>query len=249
MPGVGPARWRAAQRIYGPMLDEAPGDKPAALWLTPDGLELRDLAQTRWRALRVDFATPAWRRRLAAGKGLLERAVGTPRSDDDTLLDATAGLGSDSFLLAALGYRVTALERHALPFALFHDALRRAACHPKLAAISSGIELCLGRAEDWLSKLAPRQRPRVVYLDPMYESGASGAAPKRQLQYLRRLLPVESLADQQKLLAASRQCATQRVVVKRPRLAEPLLDDVSYSVRGKSVRFDVYLVNPAEGVT
>ena len=48
-------------------------------------------------------------------------------------------------------------------------------------------------------------------------------------------------ADNRQLLAAAREVAVRRVVVKRPRRAQKLADGVSYTVLGSTVRWDVYL--------
>ncbi|MEO5372579.1 MAG: class I SAM-dependent methyltransferase, partial [Magnetococcus sp. DMHC-1] len=51
-------------------------------------------------------------------------------------------------------------------------------------------------------------------------------------------------ADAQDLFLAARRCARQRVVVKRPRRAEPLAQQrPSYEIVGRTVRYEVYLTD------
>jgi 16S rRNA (guanine1516-N2)-methyltransferase len=55
-----------------------------------------------------------------------------------TIIDATAGLGHDTFLLACCGFEVTALERNPVVYALLRDGLRRAELDPRLRAAMNG---------------------------------------------------------------------------------------------------------------
>ena len=65
-------------------------------------------------ALRVDFVTGAVAHRLRFGGGRgqdLAKAMGLRAGKTPKIVDATAGLGRDSFLLASLGAEVTMIER------------------------------------------------------------------------------------------------------------------------------------------
>jgi 16S rRNA (guanine1516-N2)-methyltransferase len=64
--------------------------------------------------LRVDFVSGAVAHRLRFGGGrgqALAKAMGLRAGKTPTVIDATAGLGRDSFLLASLGAQVTMIER------------------------------------------------------------------------------------------------------------------------------------------
>ncbi|MCX2957807.1 MAG: class I SAM-dependent methyltransferase, partial [Serratia symbiotica] len=90
-------------------------DAPMALVLTPERLELRKRDELKLGAIYVDFVsgTLAHRRRFGGGRGeAVARAVGLKGSELPDVVDATAGLGRDAFVLAALGCRVRMLERH-----------------------------------------------------------------------------------------------------------------------------------------
>ncbi len=154
------------------------------------------------------------------------------------VLDATAGLGTDAWTLACLGAEVTLLEREPELFALLRDALQRAAAEPGREAIAARMHLVAGAAEPWLRS----HTTDVVYLDPMFPGKTKSALARKEMQLLQRLaLPSEAVP----LLAAARQAARERVVVKRPPAAPAFAGATpDHAIRSKLVRFDVYLCRP-----
>ncbi|HAD42901.1 MAG TPA: 16S rRNA (guanine(1516)-N(2))-methyltransferase, partial [Plesiomonas shigelloides] len=72
-------------------------------------------------AICVDFVggTMAHRRRFGGGRGeAVAKAVGIKKGYLPDVVDATAGLGRDAFVLASIGCRVRLLERHPVVAAL-----------------------------------------------------------------------------------------------------------------------------------
>ncbi|WPD22271.1 MAG: class I SAM-dependent methyltransferase [Candidatus Electrothrix scaldis] len=194
--------------------------------------------------LRVDFtAGHAAFRRKQQKKELLVRAVGGKGGALLNIIDATGGLGRDSFLLAAAGHRVRIFEQQSVVAALLADGLERATAHPDTAEICTRIRLTTGDAVSVLEALQEQKRGEpvdVVYLDPMFPERRKSALVKKELQILQLL--AEQDAAPERLLAAALKVATQRVVVKRPLKAPHLTELVpSHSLAGKTVRFDVYL--------
>lgn len=215
---------------------------PADLSL-PHGLELREdergLALVGGdRELRGDFTRmlprlrPAnLRRELLVRASRLKGAVGTPAA-----VDATAGLGEDSLLLAAAGFSVTLCERDAVIAALLRDALARASRVPALASIVERMRLIEGDAVQILARLDVR--PELVFLDPMFPERRRRAATNKKLQLFQQLeRPCE---DEEALMQAALAARPRRVVVKRP-LKGPYLAGVkpSGSLAGKVVRYDI----------
>jgi len=197
-------------------------------------------------AVRVDFVRgPTAFRRLAAGgrRQPLALAMGMKRGYS-TVLDATAGLGRDAFLLACLGCRVTAVERSAIFFAMLRDGLARArsADDAKLRAVVDRMSLHLGDSRDVLRAMTIEDAPDVVYIDTMYEPRGKSALAKKEMRICRMLVGDDG--DAFELLDAARAVARHRVVVKRHRKAEPLAPGVSVSHAGRVVRYDVYLASP-----
>lgn len=193
-------------------------------------------------ALSVDFTsgTLAYRqRRATTGNEALARAVGIKANYRPTILDATAGLGREAFILAALGCQVQMLERHPVVAALLHDGLRRGYQHKKIGGwLSERLRLLgvgnLAAIKQWSSI------PDVVYLDPMFPLRHTGALVKKEMQILQKLVGSDTDADQ--LLAPARALANSRVVVKRPKNSPPLAALPPHaSIQTQQCRFDLYV--------
>lgn len=172
-------------------------------------------------------------------KELLVRAAKIKRlstTETPTVFDATAGLGEDSFLLAAAGFSVTLCERDSVIAALLQDALRRAAEQPQLQDIVAHMHLVMSDSIQVLEQL--QTAPDVVYLDPMFPRRRKSAAVKKKFQVLHQL--EAPCADAIDLLQTAFHANPRKIVIKRPAKG-PLLADVkpSYSLSGKSVRYDV----------
>jgi 16S rRNA (guanine1516-N2)-methyltransferase len=189
----------------------------------------------------VTAAVQALARRPDQGPDLLWRAVLSGR---EPVVEATAGLGADGFHLAAKGASVTLVERSPLLVALLADALERARrgdLGPGAAGAAARVRLHEGDAREVLSSgaVAPEEAG-VVYLDPMFPAAGSRALPPKGMALLRELLARDG-DDGGELLRAARQAATRRVVVKRHLRDGPLGGVApSGSLRGRTVRFDVY---------
>src|SRR5690606_8938845 len=99
------------------------------LVLTGERLELRQDGLNAPGPVFVDFIGGAvgHRRRFGGGRGQpLAKAVGLKGGENPRVLDATAGLGRDAFVLACLGSVVTLVERSPVVAALLEDGLLRA---------------------------------------------------------------------------------------------------------------------------
>lgn len=209
------------------------------LRLTHAGLELLKPDDPQLTGtVRVDFtAGAAAFRRQQPGKELLLRACGCKGNVRPAVIDATGGLGRDSFVLAAAGCQVRIFEREPMIAALLADGLERARLHPETAAIAARIALTVGDAAVSLNAM---QAAEVIYLDPMFPERRKTALVKKELQLLQLLAAADPAADQMLLAAAL--AASRRVAVKRPAKA-PFLAGLapSCSIAGKAIRFDVYL--------
>ncbi len=210
------------------------------LRLGPGGLELcRPGDPDLPGSLRVDFSGPWSRaRQQQARQELLIRAARVHGVEEPLVIDATAGLGRDGFLLAAAGFRVQMCERNPVVAALLADGLGRAAAEPTTTVIAKRLTLYRGDGREVLAALA--SPPEVVYLDPMFPERRKSAKVKQELRLLQLL--DDGRDDGEALLRAALLAGSRKVVVKRP-LKGPQLGDLppAYSLRGKAVRFDVYL--------
>ena len=202
-----------------------------------EGLCLTDGAMT----LRPDLRELLPRlRRGRLSRELLVRAAKTKGADAPSAIDATAGLGEDSLLLAAAGFSVTLFESDVVIAALLADALRRAAADSELAPVVGRMRLICGDSVAALPGIQPA--PDVVYLDPMFPGRTKSAAVKKKFQLLHHL--ERPCADERALLDAALAAHSRKVVIKRP-VKGPNLAGAkpSYVVAGKAVRYDV-LVPP-----
>ena len=203
--------------------------RPEGLTLLGDGMELTgDFSQLLPR-LRQD--------RLS--KELLVRAAHIKGAEHPLrAVDATAGLGEDSLLLAAAGYEVLLVERDPVISALLAVCQRRARADERLAAMAGRMHLQPGEATLVLGQLP--QAPHLVYLDPMFPAKGKAALTKKKLQLFQRLEP--PCAQEEELLAAALAAGPRRVVVKRPLKAPALAGrKPSHSVEGKTIRYDVFV--------
>lgn len=210
------------------------------LYRTDERLELRETAPGASGPIYADFVAGRadFRRKYGGGRGQpLARAVGLRGDKLPTLIDATAGLGRDAFVLASLGAEVTLLERSPVIGALLTDALRRAHADPEVAPIAARMTLHVGEAKDYLASLVTH--PDVIYLDPMYPHNHKNALPKKEMRLFREFIGGDE--DALAVLEVARQVAQKRVVVKRPAGAAPLGSKPDGSIPGKTTRFDLYL--------
>jgi 16S rRNA (guanine1516-N2)-methyltransferase len=210
-------------------------------------LELRQLDEPKVGAVKVDFTSDALTfRRLHGGgkKESIARAIGLKGQDSLQVLDATAGLGRDAFVLASLGCVVDMIERSPVVAALLQDGLDRAAIDHQLSNwLPTRMQLYHGVAKDLLNNWQGI-RPDVVYLDPMFPHRKKSAAVKKEMRLFQQLLGPDEDADL--LLKPALALAKKRVVVKRPSGA-PFLADKKPQIEmlGKANRFDVYLIQNA----
>jgi 16S rRNA (guanine1516-N2)-methyltransferase len=210
--------------------------------LAPTHLEIRDFEQNA--AIHIDFITGtlAHRRQFGGGKNQpLARAIGIKPGSIPRVLDATAGLAKDAFVLATLGVPVIMLERSPFVAALIADAIHRAADDEAFSPLlQNGFELINVNAIDYLSGLTPENKPEVIYLDPMYPEKQKTALVKKNMRILQKLLGGDT--DSEYLLSVARHKAFRRVVVKRPKTAGPIADmKPAFAIASKNTRYDVYL--------
>jgi len=213
-------------------------------WLGPSG------------HVRVDFTDGRVGRRVRQGisaREPLARAIGLggrTRPRIRRVLDATAGLGRDAFLLASLGCDVVAVERHPVVGALLADGLRRLpddVLEGRLRyAAGDAREVLAGHPTDPPDVVPADWQPETVYIDPMFPARRKAALVKKDMQTLQGLVPESPEHELAALLDLALRHASRRVVVKRPTGA-PALDAAtrpSHAVTGgRTTRYDVYVTS------
>lgn len=215
-----------------------------ALVLDEDGLSL----SASGMKMQPDWCAEIPRLKRASLKSeMIARAC--QLGEKPTLIDATAGLGHDSLLMAHLGANVRLIERHPILFVLLEYAKAQAERDSFLQATMQRIQLIHADSNCYLNELAQKGKYLdVVYLDPMFpqrdqnqQAIKKQAQVKKQMQLLHMLLPEDGemdLGDQ--LLDLAKKIA-KRVIVKRPRHAVYLAEQhPDHQWLGDACRFDAY---------
>ena len=180
----------------------------------------------------------AHRRQFGGGQGqLIAKAVGVQPGIRPKVLDVTAGLGRDAFVLATLGCEITLIERSPVVYELLASALREAQ-YSEVAEVVARMQLHNASAASYLQTGAGHLAD-VIYLDPMYPPREKSALVKKEMRAFHALVGADE--DAGALLPLAMERARCRVVVKRPRLGEPLGElEPSLQLSGKSARYDIY---------
>lgn len=206
------------------------------LKLDSDGLALHSGSQV----LKGDFTRmlPRLKRSNLANELLVRAARIKNPTAPLTAIDATAGLGEDSLLLAAAGFHVTLYERNPIIFELLYDAWKRAANIPELAEIAARMQILHGDSIDAMKHL--EMPPDVILLDPMFPERQKSALVKKKLQMIQKLeFPC---IDEKELIMAAMNAKPKKLIVKRPPKG-PYLAGIKpdHSIAGKAVRFDCFV--------
>ena len=169
---------------------------------------------------------------------LLVKAAGLKNVEHPRVLDATAGLGEDSLLLAAAGCEVDLYEYNPVIAALLENTLERASHEASLSGIVCHMHLHKADSIKAMGEL--KEVPDVIYLDPMFpERNKSGLIGKK-FQILQKL--EAPCMDADKLLGAALRLKPKKIVIKRPLKGENLAGiKPAYSLKGKAVRYDCIL--------
>ena len=227
-------------------------DKDKLSWLS-DGLSVAP----EWDKLQ--------RRVVSAGRKselLLQAAKITA---DSKVIDATAGFGHDSLILASTGAQVTMLEQQPLMALLLLAEQQRMSALPNWQKLMSRLRIIHTDALSYFESInfasfdnesttGNEQDVDVIYLDPMfpedsYQDSKTGKGAKvgKHMQALHQLARPPTLDEEQQLLQSALAIVSRngqkqgRVIVKRPQLA-PLLAHLepSESWSNEAVRFDGY---------
>lgn len=186
--------------------------------------------------LVVDFEIGAmgFRSQQNVRNELLVKAVlGRKKQELPSVLDVTAGLGRDSFILATLGCEVAMYERNLAVYLLLKDGLARAHLH------SSALARLSLQSADAIEVMPVSPTVDVVYMDPMFPARDKSALVKKEMRIFKTLVGADE--DAADLFEKACVAAKRKVVVKRPRKA-PFVAEAkpTYSVEGRSSRFDIY---------
>lgn len=207
--------------------------------------------------------SPEWdklqRRVVSAGRKSELLLQAAKVSAGSHVIDATAGFGHDSLILASTGAQVTMLEQQPLMALLLLAEQQRMSALPNWQKLMTRLNIINTDALSYFATLQAKsisatKEVDVVYLDPMFPEDSyqdskkgKGAKVGKHMQALHQLTRPPT-ADEERQLLQSAQAALNhsaqnhgRVIVKRPQFA-PLLAQrqPSESWHNEAVRFDGY---------
>ncbi|WP_410210620.1 class I SAM-dependent methyltransferase [Aquirhabdus sp.] len=213
----------------------------AGLWLAVNGMKM----QPDWVG-----ELPRLQRAGVRSEVLARACLAT---ESPKIMDATAGLGHDGLLLAWCGATVTLVERHPILALLLISAKEQAMTHAdkRLQQALSRITLVHAKSEELLTESIQLSKEDtqfdVIYLDPMFPKSATEKKQplvKKEMQILQYLLHSSDdsvVVDWGDALLPLAQKVAKRVIVKRPKLAEPLSGiEPDHRWVGDACRFDGY---------
>ena len=206
------------------------------LYLSEAGLSFFHPEARSTNQFRIDFnsGSTGWRIKRANHEKLIKKALGKSERPLN-ILDCTAGMLQDALLFLSLGHQVTALEQSKILFYLLQDGISRS----EDQSIFLKLDLIHANA---CSYAALAKNFDVIYFDPMYPPSKKNALSSGQLEYISKILEVESLANNaSKDFEVLQLIPARKMVVKRPIKAEPFSYQTNYQVSGKTTRFDVYI--------
>jgi len=227
--------------------------KGAGAWRLLVDIDAVRLARPDNVSISIDFIDGKASHRASESnfkKQPLARAFGLHKLPDNDsndgqppqVIDATAGLGTDAWMIASLGCKVTLLEQSPVLCVLLQEAINDAMLADASASTANLLELINVNSIAYLQDEASA-RADIIYLDPMYPAARKQALVKKGMQLLHELIGPDD--NGQALLLAALSKANYRVVVKRPKGAPQLEGAEQWSgqktqVESPNTRFDIY---------
>lgn len=201
-------------------------------------LSIADVDNPKVLPIAVNFLKPNFKKRLTGSQvrsELLNKVLGK-KHNYKTLLDATAGMGVDCMIFAALGLKVQAYEKSEAIYLLLRDGLDRARNDDRLSEIINRVNLNFGNS------LNHKGEVDVLYLDFMFNKADKKAKSKKDMEAFKKITNIPSDEELLEEFKSYIGFKFKRLVFKRPLKAEVLkVGHFSHSVEGKAIRYDIYL--------
>lgn len=193
--------------------------------------------------LRCSFTDGSVLHRFKFGGGRnqdLARAIGLKGKKMLNIVDTTAGLGKDAFLLASLGAKVTLIERSNYMHQLLETGMKEGLeAGGEIGEVIKRMTLFFGDSRILLKNLSPD----VIFIDPMHPPRKKSALVNLEMRLVRQIVGDD--LDHLELLKVALEVAKKRVVLKLPKYTETSQSDIkaSHQILGKSTRYDVFMIN------
>ena len=170
-------------------------------------------------------------------ESLIKKAIGKNRTKLK-IFDATAGSLMDTIIFLKLGHKVVACEQSKILIKLLSDGIGRA------REEYSFFENLTLINEDSANIIELHKDSDIFYFDPMFNKTKRNLKRSGILQKISNILIHEKLQDTSKDIFSSIQKSNfKKIIVKRPINSKPLDEKINYQVKGKSIRFDIYIKN------
>ena len=168
-------------------------------------------------------------------ESLIKKAIGKNKAQLK-IFDATAGSLIDTIIFLKLGHKVVACEQSKILYRLLNDAILRAKKEydffDNLSFINSDSALIIDSYLD----------SDIFYFDPMFEEVKQNTKRSGTLQKIGNVLSFEKLEDTSaQIFDHMLKKKYKKVIVKRPIKSNPLYEKINYQVKGKAIRYDVYV--------
>ena len=170
-------------------------------------------------------------------ESLIKKAIGKNKGKLK-IFDATAGSLIDTIIFLKLGHKVVACEQSKILIKLLKDAIERAkeeySFFKNLVLIN----------EDAANVIELHQDSDIFYFDPMFNITKRNIKRSGTLNKISNILSHEKLEDTSEDIFNYMQTSNyKKIIVKRPIKSKPLQEKINYQVKGKAIRFDIYIKN------
>ncbi len=170
-------------------------------------------------------------------ESLIKKAIGKNKAKLK-IFDATAGSLIDTIIFLKLGHKVVACEQSKILIKLLKDAIERAkeeySFFKNLVLIN----------EDAANVIELHQDSDIFYFDPMFNNTKRNIKRSGTLNKISNILSHEKLEDTSEDIFNYMQTSNyKKIIVKRPIKSKPLQEKINYQVKGKAIRFDIYVKN------
>ena len=168
-------------------------------------------------------------------ESLIKKAIGKNKVKLK-IFDATAGSLIDSIIFLKLGHRVVACEQSKILYRLLDDAILRAKNEYNFFENLSFINSDSAKIVD------SHLDSDIFYFDPMFKDIKQNTKRSGTLQKIGNVLSIERLEDtSEQIFNQMLNKKYKKIIVKRPIKSNPLHEKINYQVKGKAIRYDIYI--------
>ena len=168
-------------------------------------------------------------------ESLIKKAIGKNKAQLK-IFDATAGSLIDTIIFLKLGHKVVACEQSKILYRLLDDAILRAKNEYNFFENLSFINSDSAKIVD------SHLDSDIFYFDPMFKDIKQNIKRSGTLQKIGNVLSLERLEDtSQQIFNQMLKKKYKKIIVKRPIKSNPLHEKINYQVKGKAIRYDIYI--------